>query len=77
MKFKPILRDTERIDIIAYIRGIERKITDERNYPFKNCLNCIHFTEGLEYCKLWKAKPPARIIAYSCPQHEDVESIPF
>jgi hypothetical protein len=74
---KPTLRDIERIDIYAYIQGVMRKLTDERHYPYRNCLNCQHFTEGLEYCKHWQAKPPARVIAFGCNSHLDIEGIPF
>ncbi len=76
-RFRPTLRDEHHIDIIAYIRGIERKITEERNYPYRNCLNCQHFVEGLENCKRWNMRPPARVIAYGCPDHLDVEGVPF
>lgn len=76
-KFKPTLRDIERIDIYAYIRGIIRKLQDERNYPYCTCLNCQHFVEGLETCKLWNARPPARVIAFGCQSHLDIEGVPF
>jgi len=77
MRFKPTLRDIERIDIIAYIDGIKRKLTDQRNYPFRNCLNCQQFEEAFENCKRWNTRPPARVIAFGCDNHEDIEEIPF
>lgn len=77
MKFKPTLREVEKIDLYAYIHGIIRKIQDEKHYPYRNCLNCQHFVEVDENCKRWGMKPPARVICYGCSDHEDIETIPF
>jgi hypothetical protein len=46
-------------------------------YPYKTCLNCLHWNEGAELCKLANARPPADIIVFSCPSHEDNDDIPF
>lgn len=73
---KPTLRDETRIDILAYIRGIERKITDAKQFPFRNCLNCQHFTV-MEICKLANQRPPAKVICYGCDLHDDIEGLPF
>lgn len=44
---------------------------------YRSCLNCEHFDElNGEICKLAKARPPARVIAYACERWEDME-IPF
>lgn len=75
--FKPTLRDTDRIDIVAYIRGIERIITNTKQFPFRNCLNCQQFAEATELCKRWNSRPPARVIAYGCEEHQDIEGVPF
>jgi hypothetical protein len=46
-------------------------------YIYKSCLNCEHFDElNGEICKLAKARPPARVIAYACERWVDME-IPF
>lgn len=49
---------------------------------FTSCLNCSHWTgeaptngEPPEACRLFKARPPARIIVTGCPDHTD--NIPF
>lgn len=43
----------------------------------KSCLNCCNFEEEKELCRLAKARPPARVIAYACPNHFDESEIPF
>ena len=43
--------------------------------PFANCLNCLNFDEKKEICNLCNQRPPARVIAYGCPQW--VDEIPF
>lgn len=47
------------------------------NSPTKSCLNCIHFIEHTETCKKYNARPPARVIAFSCPEYSDNDDIPF
>lgn len=50
-----------------------------------SCLSCRYFSEhGIpetgrpaETCDKFKAKPPARIIAFGCPSYEDIDEIPF
>lgn len=42
---------------------------------FRTCLNCEHFDEPKEWCKVWKAKPPAKVIVIGCEEHSD--TIPF
>ena len=32
----------------------------------KSCINCEHFEEHSELCKLAGSRPPARVIALSC-----------
>lgn len=44
---------------------------------YKSCLNCEHFKEKEELCKLANARPPARVIAYSCERWNDYDEIPF
>jgi len=44
---------------------------------YRSCINCEHFDElNGEICKLAKARPPARVIAYACERWEDIE-VPF
>lgn len=43
----------------------------------KTCLNCVHFNEPTEICTKFNQRPPARVIALSCEQHEDNHDIPF
>lgn len=49
---------------------------------FRSCLNCTHWTgetpqygEPPESCRLYRARPPARIIVTGCDEHTDF--IPF
>jgi len=42
-----------------------------------SCISCINFTEEAEFCKLYKARPPARVIAFGCSSYFDQEEIPF
>lgn len=75
-KFPPTLRDEYRIDLKGSLFNlVMRIITDQ--YPYRNCLNCLHFTEATEQCKLWQSRPPARVIAFGCPSHHDIQEIPF
>ena len=41
----------------------------------KTCLTCDHFDEKAEQCGLYKARPPARVIAFGCPSY--VNEVPF
>jgi hypothetical protein len=43
-----------------------------------SCLNCDSFNEGLEICNKFNARPPARVIAFACEHHSNLEDeIPF
>jgi hypothetical protein len=53
---------------ILFGENIKRQI-------IKSCLNCINFNEEDETCLLAKARPPARIIVFGCPQWD--ADIPF
>jgi len=40
---------------------------------FRSCLNCEHWKEDDEVCRVAGFKrPPAKIIAYGCDAHKDV-----
>lgn len=52
--------------------------TCKQNGLLRSCLNCHHFIEAKEGCKLANMqRPPARVIAYGCPSWEDKDEIPF
>lgn len=38
------------------------------------CMTCLYFDEQTEMCTRYNARPPARVIAYGCPDHD---SLPF
>lgn len=41
------------------------------------CLSCLNFDEKAEYCNKFSARPPARVIAFSCESYDDNDDIPF
>lgn len=44
----------------------------------KSCITCDNFNEEIEVCKKFNARPPARIIAFSCEGYANInEKIPF
>lgn len=43
----------------------------------KSCMNCSNFEESTELCKKYLQRPPARVIAYSCEAHDDINDIPL
>jgi uncharacterized cysteine cluster protein YcgN (CxxCxxCC family) len=44
---------------------------------YKSCLSCTHFDEPSENCKLYKARPPARVIVTACAEYCHPLDIPF
>lgn len=69
MSIEPKLRN----DAFFELKDIVKKMKP----IYRSCLNCEHFDElNGELCKLAKARPPARVIAYGCEQWCDME-IPF
>ena len=43
-----------------------------------SCLNCDFFIEAPEICKKANQRPPARVIAFGCPGHENInDEVPF
>lgn len=74
---KPRLRPDNKVDIQSAIYFAIEKIIEGKP-AYRSCLNCINFRETSgELCGLAMQRPPARIIAYGCPQYEDVDAIPF
>ena len=58
----------------------------EREELMQTCLSCHHFDnvskhpetgEALELCKRYGKRPPAKIIANGCRDHEDAYEVPF
>lgn len=48
------------------------------NIVTSSCITCVHFKEQQgELCSLYKARPPARIIAAGCPSYMDYDEVPF
>ncbi len=41
----------------------------------RNCTRCEHFDARDEQCKLWGARPPAKVIVTGCEKFD--EGIPF
>lgn len=46
-------------------------------FPYRNCLNCIHWNVEKDLCGKFNSKPPTEIIVYSCDFYEDDGDIPF
>lgn len=42
-----------------------------------SCINCVSFNEPIEICNKWNIRPPARVIAFGCPDYFDAEEVPF
>lgn len=44
----------------------------------KSCITCDFFSEQNEICKKYNQRPPARVIAFGCPQYSNIDDlIPF
>ena len=67
--------DERRNFVAKVVTELRSAIKEELDRSTKTCLNCLHFDEPNELCKRFNARPPARIIATSCKEHED--DIPF
>jgi len=75
---KPKLRQLAAIEIRASLIGLLfKQIEKPETYPYQSCLNCFFFNEKEELCNKYKMRPPARIIAFGCPDYSDVIEIPF
>lgn len=53
-----------------------KELVEKLEPIYRSCINCEHFDEPNEKCKLYNQRPPARVIAYGCEEYEDIE-IPF
>lgn len=56
--------------------GLTIKASDELGMT-SSCISCVHFNEPTEICKLFKARPPAKVIAFGCRHYNDSDEIPF
>lgn len=57
--------------------ALATRIKDEKDGLTPSCISCENFDEPSEICKVYKARPPARVIALSCKSYDDKDSIPF
>jgi hypothetical protein len=75
---KARLRPDAKHDMRASLDNIISNLLEDVDPIYKSCLTCINFSEQREGCSLANyQRPPARVIAYGCPQWEDVDEIPF
>ena len=71
-------KPTLRIDATYELQAALNAAIQSLDQPlYRSCLNCIKFNEKAELCALCNQRPPAKVIAYSCDQWEDVKEIPF
>ena len=77
-KLKPTLRFDAKYDLQSSIHNLVMRAIEGTDPIYKSCMNCINFNEQREGCSLanWQ-RPPARVIAYGCPQWEDIDEVPF
>lgn len=75
MQTKPEFRANLPLTMESLNAALEK--TGWKHGVWKSCLSCDHFNEGLEQCTLYKARPPARVIAFGCPSYSDDMDVPF
>lgn len=61
--------------VAVMVQNLTAAMREELDRATRTCLNCEHFDEPNELCRKWDARPPARIIATGCADHQD--EIPF
>jgi hypothetical protein len=71
----PTIRPSQEASIRYAIEKIF-KVTNI-GYPYRNCLNCIHWSKERDLCGKFNSKPPTEILIYSCEAYEDNDDIPF
>ena len=72
MNTKPTLRLEAHLNLKSTLERVFKE-----SFPFQSCINCLHFNEKEEICKLYKARPPARVIVFGCSSYADVDEVPF
>lgn len=70
-----IVTTRRQFDIKGMAREIGTVVSEYLDRQTKTCLNCEHFDEPNEICRMVGKRPPARIIAMGCEYHDDI--IPF
>lgn len=75
MQPKPEFRANLPLTIDALNAALAK--TGWKHGVWKSCLSCDHFTEATETCRLYNARPPARVIAFACPSFADDNDVPF
>lgn len=63
--------ERERAIALA-LRGFGSDVARAIVTSMETCLNCTHFDEPSEVCKLAQQRPPARVIAHGCPMFDPV-----
>lgn len=76
-QFKPRLRIDAKYDLQAAFNNLLGNLIEQTDPIYKSCINCDHFDEPKENCRLFKSRPPARVICFGCPKWEDKDEIPF
>ncbi len=71
-QFKPTIRIESKLNIYDSLIEI---LTN--NFSYQTCLLCKNFDEKDEECRLFKSRPPARVIAFGCNKFDDLDGIPF
>ena len=58
--------------VIAVVEQFGRRLRAELELNRRTCLDCFNFQESTETCLLAGARPPARVLAFGCPQYDNV-----
>lgn len=74
---RPKLRDNPSYDLAHYIHQWLMSEAASGFAPTQSCISCVAFDEPTEVCRKFNARPPARVIALSCPDYFDTNQIPF
>jgi hypothetical protein len=73
-QIRPRIREDKVLDLrdwlIDAIRAFEPELV-------RSCMTCASFRESDEQCVKFKARPPARVIAYGCKDYFNEAEIPF
>jgi hypothetical protein len=76
MNSEPIRREDLEAQLLERVRSaMQQVLAGEVNRVC--CLSCVNWKANAEFCNLFKARPPARIIALGCPEYMDNKGIPF
>lgn len=71
---RPRIREDVLLDFREYLLDYMRACEGEL---VRSCLTCAVFQESSELCGKFKARPPARVIAYGCKDYFNEKEIPF